>query len=89
MVVIGAGWGGLSTAHALSSQDDEELEITVVDASPRVGGLVRDGFETLRGTGREGGGGGGGRRGSTGSGTTTPTSSPSWRDCRTWTSRRS
>ena len=45
MVVIGAGWGGLSTAHALSSQDDEELEITVVDASPRVGGLVRDGFE--------------------------------------------
>ena len=63
MVVIGAGWGGLSTAHALSSQDDEELEITVVDASPRVGGLVRDGFETLRGRGREGGGGGGGEAG--------------------------
>ena len=49
VVIIGAGWGGLSTAHALSSQTDIPLDITVVDASPKVGGLVRDGFQTLNG----------------------------------------
>ena len=52
IVVIGAGWAGLSTAHALSKgqgQDDQNLEVTVVEASPRVGGLVRDGFTTTSG----------------------------------------
>jgi len=49
VVVIGAGWGGLSTVHALSSQTDVPLEITMVDAAPRAGGLVRDGFSTLNG----------------------------------------
>lgn len=49
VVVIGAGWGGLSAAHALSSQTKVPLDITVVDASPNVGGLVRDGFQTLNG----------------------------------------
>mmetsp|Transcript_5387 Transcript_5387/g.13535 ORF Transcript_5387/g.13535 Transcript_5387/m.13535 type:complete len:632 (+) Transcript_5387:158-2053(+) len=49
VVIIGAGWGGLSTAYALSSQTDTPLDITVVDASPKVGGLVRDGFQTLNG----------------------------------------
>jgi uncharacterized protein with NAD-binding domain and iron-sulfur cluster len=49
VVVIGAGWGGLSAANALSSQTTVPLDITVVDASPKVGGLVRDGFQTLNG----------------------------------------
>lgn len=49
VVIIGAGWGGLSAAHALSFQTDIPLDITVVDASPKVGGLVRDGFQTLNG----------------------------------------
>jgi uncharacterized protein with NAD-binding domain and iron-sulfur cluster len=49
VVVVGAGWGGLSVAHALSSQTNVPLDITVVDASPKVGGLVRDGFQTLNG----------------------------------------
>ena len=49
VVIIGAGWGGLSAAHALSSQTKVPMDITVVDASPNVGGLVRDGFQTLNG----------------------------------------
>ncbi len=49
VVIIGAGWGGLSAAHALSSQTKVPLDIAVVDASPTVGGLVRDGFQTLNG----------------------------------------
>jgi len=49
VVIIGAGWGGLSTAHALSSQIDIPLDITVVDSSPKVGGLVRDGYQTMNG----------------------------------------
>ena len=49
VVVIGAGWGGLSTAHTLS-QEDPSLQVTLVEASPRVGGLVRDGFTTTSGT---------------------------------------
>lgn len=48
VVVIGAGWGGLSTAHALS-QEDPSIQVTIVEASPRVGGLVRDGFTTTSG----------------------------------------
>ena len=47
VVVIGAGWGGLSAAHALSK--DDTVEVTVIEASPRVGGLVRDGFTTISG----------------------------------------
>ena len=49
--IIGAGWGGLSAAHALAtSNQSSKLDITLVDASPRVGGLVRDGFTTINGT---------------------------------------
>jgi uncharacterized protein with NAD-binding domain and iron-sulfur cluster len=47
-VVIGAGWGGLSAAYSLSSSDPS-YEVTVVDAAPRVGGLVRDGFTSMTG----------------------------------------
>ena len=44
VVVVGAGWGGLSVAHALSK---ENKKVTVVDAASRVGGLVRDGFLSM------------------------------------------
>jgi len=47
-VIIGAGWGGLSAAHAMSKSD--EWDVTVIDSSPRPGGLVRDGFLTKNGT---------------------------------------
>jgi uncharacterized protein with NAD-binding domain and iron-sulfur cluster len=47
VVVIGAGWGGLSAADALSQ--DPRYAVTVVDASPRIGGLVRDGFTSMNG----------------------------------------
>lgn len=46
-VIIGAGWGGLSAAYSLSS--DLNYDVTVVDAAPRVGGLVRDGFMSMTG----------------------------------------
>ena len=50
VVVIGAGWGGLSAAHALSKDfNNNNINVTVLEASPRVGGLVRDGFTTLSG----------------------------------------
>jgi uncharacterized protein with NAD-binding domain and iron-sulfur cluster len=59
IAIIGAGWGGLSAAHALSKvhheqssdtdSEDVELEITVIEANGRVGGVVRDGFTTLTG----------------------------------------
>lgn len=49
-VVIGAGWGGLSAAHTISKEKVKSKstpwEVTVVDAAPRPGGLVRDGFLT-------------------------------------------
>ena len=48
VVVIGAGWGGLSAAYSISSANDN-YDVTVVDASPRVGGLVRDGFRSITG----------------------------------------
>jgi Uncharacterized conserved protein len=62
VVIIGSGWGGLSAAHHLSksgrnNNDDEEdkqnsmrriSSITVVDAAPRVGGLVRDGYNSIQ-----------------------------------------
>jgi uncharacterized protein with NAD-binding domain and iron-sulfur cluster len=61
VVIIGAGWGGLSAAHALSKGKNaiggggrSNVRVTLLDASPRVGGLVRDGYSTLR----RGGGGG-------------------------------
>ena len=47
VIVIGAGWGGLSVAHTLSKHGN--VNVTVVDASPRVGGLVRDGFRSMTG----------------------------------------
>ena len=53
VVIIGAGWGGLSAAHALAtSSQASRLNVTVVDAAPRCGGLVRDGFSTINGTGK-------------------------------------
>jgi uncharacterized protein with NAD-binding domain and iron-sulfur cluster len=47
VVIVGAGWGGLSAAHALSKE--KNVEVTVIEGSPRVGGLVRDGFTTISG----------------------------------------
>jgi uncharacterized protein with NAD-binding domain and iron-sulfur cluster len=49
VIIIGAGWGGLSAAHALSSQTGIPLDITVIDAASKVGGLVRDGYKTMNG----------------------------------------
>ena len=50
VAVVGAGWGGLSAAHHLSKQPGVEV---ILDAAPRVGGLIRDGFTTPgRRTGR-------------------------------------
>lgn len=48
VAIIGAGWGGLSAAHTLASQA-AGTSVVVLDASPRVGGLVRDGFTTRSG----------------------------------------
>lgn len=47
VAIVGAGWGGLSAAHALSKEGD--VEVTLIEASARVGGLVRDGFTTISG----------------------------------------
>jgi uncharacterized protein with NAD-binding domain and iron-sulfur cluster len=47
VIVIGAGWGGLSAAYSLAQ--DANYDVTVVDAAPRVGGLVRDGFTSMSG----------------------------------------
>ncbi|KAL3782397.1 hypothetical protein HJC23_005445 [Cyclotella cryptica] len=55
IVIIGAGWGGLSAAHALAkSSHAANLDVTIVEAAPRVGGLVRDGFPTINNTALEG-----------------------------------
>jgi uncharacterized protein with NAD-binding domain and iron-sulfur cluster len=48
VIIVGAGWGGLSAAHALSKEPN--VDVTVIEASPRVGGLVRDGYTTMSGT---------------------------------------
>jgi uncharacterized protein with NAD-binding domain and iron-sulfur cluster len=48
VLIIGAGWGGLSAAHSLS-KEKSNLDITIVDASSRVGGLVQDGYQTKSG----------------------------------------
>uniref|UniRef100_A0A7S4QRH2 Amine oxidase domain-containing protein n=1 Tax=Alexandrium monilatum TaxID=311494 RepID=A0A7S4QRH2_9DINO len=53
VVVIGAGWGGLGAAHHLSK--DPAVEVTIVDAAPRPGGLVTDGFTTPGGRRAEAG----------------------------------
>uniref|UniRef100_A0A7S2VEM7 Amine oxidase domain-containing protein n=1 Tax=Entomoneis paludosa TaxID=265537 RepID=A0A7S2VEM7_9STRA len=50
VIVIGAGWGGLSAAYSIKKGDiNDEFEVTVVDAAPRIGGLVRDGFRSMTG----------------------------------------
>lgn len=55
VVVVGAGWGGLSAAYQLvknskkSGSKTTTYNVTVVDASPRVGGLVRDGYKSMNG----------------------------------------
>ena len=53
VVVIGAGWGGLSVANQLSMEPD--VEVTVVDAATRAGGLVSDSFLTPGGRRAEAG----------------------------------
>jgi|EP00966_Prymnesium_polylepis_P284844 uncharacterized protein with NAD-binding domain and iron-sulfur cluster len=53
VVVIGAGWGGLSVANQLSFA--ENVAVTVVDAAPRPGGLVSDSFLTPGGRRAEAG----------------------------------
>ena len=53
VVVIGAGWGGLSVANQLSMEPD--VEVTVVDAAARAGGLVSDSFLTPGGRRAEAG----------------------------------
>jgi len=47
VLVVGAGWGGLGVAWHLSKRDD--VAVTLVDAAPKVGGLIRDGFQTKQG----------------------------------------
>jgi len=53
VVVVGAGWAGLSTAHSLAKQPN--VDVTLVDAQPRPGGVVRDGFATAGGRPAEAG----------------------------------
>ena len=52
VVVIGAGWGGLSCAHHLSRQG---CKVTVIDAAERPGGLVSDSWLTPGGRRAEAG----------------------------------
>jgi len=47
VLVVGAGWGGLGAAWHLSQQD--KFKVTLIDAAPKVGGLIRDGFTTKNG----------------------------------------
>ena len=53
VVVVGAGWGGLSAAWKLSKEPG--VSVTVVDAQARAGGLVADGFRTPQGRKAEAG----------------------------------
>ncbi|KAG7337273.1 flavin containing amine oxidoreductase [Nitzschia inconspicua] len=48
VVIIGGGWGGLSAAYELSKNSDR-YDVVLVDMSSRVGGVVRDGFRSMRG----------------------------------------
>ena len=52
VVVVGAGWAGLSTAWTLSKNN---VDVTLVDAAARPGGVVRDGFKTRGGRPAEAG----------------------------------
>lgn len=52
VVVVGAGWAGLSTAWTLSKSN---VDVTLVDAAARPGGVVRDGYETRGGRPAEAG----------------------------------
>ena len=50
IAIIGGGWGGLSVAHALSKENkDDTMEISIIESSKRVGGLVRDGYLSISG----------------------------------------
>lgn len=57
VVIIGAGWGGLSAAYQLfkhninskKNKNVKQYSITLIEASPNVGGLVRDGFTSING----------------------------------------
>lgn len=53
VAVVGAGWAGLSAAHNLAKVPG--TRVTLLDAAPRVGGLVRDGFKTPGGREAEAG----------------------------------
>ena len=53
IVVVGAGWGGLSAAHHLSKTPGNE--VIVIDAAERPGGLVSDSFLTPGGRRAEAG----------------------------------
>lgn len=53
VVIIGAGWGGLSAAHHLSKVGGNQ--VTVVDAAARPGGLVSDSWLTPGGRRAEAG----------------------------------
>lgn len=46
VAVVGAGWAGLGAAHHLSKQPD--IDVTLIDAAPSVGGLVA-GWKTDKG----------------------------------------
>jgi uncharacterized protein with NAD-binding domain and iron-sulfur cluster len=54
IAIIGAGWAGLAAAHTLS-RSSKNVTVTVIEAAPRVGGLVRDGFVTKKGNAAEAG----------------------------------
>jgi uncharacterized protein with NAD-binding domain and iron-sulfur cluster len=47
VIVVGAGWGGLGAAYHLAK--DKNFKVTLIDAAPKVGGLIRDGFTTKNG----------------------------------------
>lgn len=49
VTIVGAGWGGLSASQSLlNEQQRHNLEVILLDAAPRVGGLVRDGYRTSK-----------------------------------------
>lgn len=58
VVIVGAGWGGLSAAYRLAccsgqqpdgSMKGRPIQVTVIDGAQRVGGIVRDGYTTQSG----------------------------------------
>jgi hypothetical protein len=52
VAVVGAGWAGLGAAYALAQQ--KNIEVTLIDAAPSVGGLVA-GWKTKKGKSVEAG----------------------------------